>query len=254
VPEEPLSEERWAFERSMREREMALEERRLENEIQSGGKREGWGNPLVVAVFAAAVAAAGNAVVTYVQGVQDRQLEAFQAQQTNALEERRAEFARIQQMLETGDPDTGAANLQFLMDVGLISDPVLQAGLRDYLTNRTPGSGVSLHPLAAQVAHFSLSPEMPLVIAKFGLMPEQVAVLSEVQLRLSLNGRCPNLSGHPLQVAIPQALSCIGGLIDATPEEVLSAVRLQPELFLSWIQTGALPQDLRDLIGLVREQ
>jgi hypothetical protein len=66
---------KWEAERTFREREISIKER--EQEIKGAEltlKREEyavfhWRNPLVAAIFAAAVAASGNAVVAFTNGV-----------------------------------------------------------------------------------------------------------------------------------------------------------------------------------------
>lgn len=85
--------------------------------------------------MAATVAAIGNAAVTVVNGILQRQLEDEKSEQTRILE-----------MIKTGDPDKAANNLEFLLKAGLISDPARQAKLREFLATREPGSGPTLPP------------------------------------------------------------------------------------------------------------
>jgi V8-like Glu-specific endopeptidase len=101
------------------------------------GAASSFANPLVVAILAAAVAAAGNAMVALVNG-----------QQTRRVEEVRAEASRILEMIKTGDPDTAAENLRFLAESGLISDPERREAIQTFLAARSPGQGPAL-PTAA---------------------------------------------------------------------------------------------------------
>lgn len=89
-----------------------------------------WRSPLVVAIFAAAVAAAGNAVIAYLNG--NAQL---------GLEERKAEQTRILEMIKTSDPEKATNNLKFLLESGLIADELRAAKLREYLSKRPASSG-----------------------------------------------------------------------------------------------------------------
>jgi len=97
--------EKWQSEIEMRER---------------GQARSRWTDPLVVAIFAAAFAALGNAVVAVVNGRLQRELEASKRDAELALEESKAESVRILEMIKTGDTETAAKNLTFLLDTRLI--------------------------------------------------------------------------------------------------------------------------------------
>jgi hypothetical protein len=238
VPEEPLSEERWAFERSMREREMALAERRLEHEMFAGGKREGWANPLVVAVLAAAVAAGGNAVVSYVEGEQSRELEALQAKETRALEETRAEYARIQAMLETNDPDTAAENLRFLVEIGLVSNEEMRARLANFLEKRAPGEG----PVLARSSTDENERSGREVLA--------VALEPLISMKLAFSGLCDSVSPETI-LAQEDALNvCLMRFLAANASEVQEVKRKAPDALLEWIDAAALPPDWRLRAGL----
>jgi V8-like Glu-specific endopeptidase len=135
----PSDREKWETDKTFREREIAVKEREQANrEAELDLKRKeqassGWRNPLVVAIIAATLAAVGNAVVSVVNGNLQRRLENEKSEQTRILE-----------MIKTGDPDKAATNLEFLLEAGLISDSELQAKLREFLTQRKPGSGPTL--------------------------------------------------------------------------------------------------------------
>lgn len=123
-----------------REREIALKEREQksrESEIELKRRDHDtskWRNPLIVAVFAAIVAAVGNAFVAYQNSNQQR-----------ILEREKAEQARILEVIKTGnDPDKAADNLKFLLDSGLIANELQKGKLEQFLANREPGTGPSL--------------------------------------------------------------------------------------------------------------
>jgi hypothetical protein len=124
--------ERLAADQRFREREIELRQAELEIKRRDQAQSR-WRNPLVVAILAAAVAAAGNAIVASVNGSAQR-----------VLEEGRAESARILEMIKTGDPEAAARNLQFLVDTGLIVDPDRLRKLTAFLETREAGSGPAL--------------------------------------------------------------------------------------------------------------
>ncbi|MGF6765976.1 hypothetical protein P3T24_006317 [Paraburkholderia sp. GAS33] len=128
------------IERGFREREVVVkenEQRMHEAELDLRKKEHSasrWANPLVVGVWVAAVAAGGNVYVAYENGATQRQLESDKAEQ-----------ARILKVIETGNPQKAAENLQFLLDTGLISDPATRTRLITYLKQPRPaGSGPAL--------------------------------------------------------------------------------------------------------------
>jgi Trypsin-like peptidase domain len=130
---------KWEVEVGFREREVRVLEREQttkEKDIELKEKefrQPGWKNPLVVAILAATVAAAGNAAVAFLNGIQQRN-----------LERERAEEARILEVLKTGDPDKAAENLTFLLDAGLISNDQTRRQLSQFIEKREPGTGPAL--------------------------------------------------------------------------------------------------------------
>jgi hypothetical protein len=127
-------------ERDFREREVSVkekEQRIAEFELKLKEREQAassWRNPLVVAILAAAIAAAGNAGISVYNGRSQRQLESQKADQ-----------ARVLEMLRTnGDKELAAGNLQFLLDAGLIADADFQRSLRTFLSTRKHGSGPTL--------------------------------------------------------------------------------------------------------------
>jgi hypothetical protein len=151
MAEEPtLEREQWLADLEIRRREIAIRERDQANRDAELTLKElehraaAWRNPLTVAIFAAAVAAACNAVVALVNGSLQRDLDEKRQSSEIALERSKAESTRILEMIKTGDRDQAAGNLEFLLQSGLIADKQLSARLDNYLRTRKPGSGPSL--------------------------------------------------------------------------------------------------------------
>lgn len=170
-----------AFEREKWRAELQLRKRELDAKLEEQ-QRARWTNPLVLAVFAAALAAGGNAVVALINGSSQRTLEEtrsnaqleleerksnaqlalelkkYEGQQ--AIEEAKAEAARILEMIKTDDPEKAAVNLDFLLKAGLITGKQRQADLRQFLKDRQPGQGPSLP---------SASPRIPSGLPNYNL-------------------------------------------------------------------------------------
>ena len=143
--------EKWEQERAYKERELLLREREYElkaRETQLKEKEQkdsGWKRPLVVAIIAAAVAALGNAAVALTVGLMQRQ-----------LEEEKAEQQRILEMIKTGNTETAAKNLEFLVKVGLVTNKIQRDKLAEFLKTRQPGEGPAL-PIVGMRESRSLS-------------------------------------------------------------------------------------------------
>jgi hypothetical protein len=101
-------------------------------------------NPLFLALVAATVAAFGNIIVAAWNNRATQDVERQKANDTLRLEERKAEAARILEVIKTNDPDKAAVNLSFLLDAHLIASPDQRRDLEAYLKNRQPGKGVAL--------------------------------------------------------------------------------------------------------------
>jgi len=84
--------------------------------------RNRWSAPLVIAILTAAAAGLGNAAAIVMNGIEQRKLETTKFEQAKAIEETKAEAARIFEVIKTGNAKQAATNLKFLVDVGLISD------------------------------------------------------------------------------------------------------------------------------------
>jgi hypothetical protein len=123
-------------EQDTRDADLAL--RRTEQE------RSRWANPLTVAVSAAGLAALGSAVVAWWNGRLQRVIEAERAGEQQRLESYRAESDRILETIKTGNSESAAENLSFLLKTGLIETPTLVNRLRDFLQSRQPGKGPAL--------------------------------------------------------------------------------------------------------------
>lgn len=139
-----LERQKWATESRLREREVDIkfaEQRAREADLElkrQEQSRAGWSNPLVVAILAAAIAAAGNAIVSVVNGVQERE-----------IEDRKSEQARILEMIKTGNTEKAAANLEFLLTSGLIDNAERAQKIRSFLAKRAAGSGPVLPSVSA---------------------------------------------------------------------------------------------------------
>jgi hypothetical protein len=109
-----LDQKKWLAEHELRCKEVGLKSKEI--------NRSRWTNPLVIGVFAAAVAAVGNAGVTLISSYQQVSLERERATLTQKLnfdqsqamlnlEQAKSEGARILEVVKTNDPDKAAANL-----------------------------------------------------------------------------------------------------------------------------------------------
>lgn len=116
---------KWRAEYELKLREIALKEKEQQ--------RSKWSNPLVVGIFAAAIAGTFNAAVTFLNGSQEADLAKAKAKETQRAEETRSEADRILEMIKTGDPDSAARNLKFLIDTGLIAEPTRVKQIEAYL-------------------------------------------------------------------------------------------------------------------------
>jgi hypothetical protein len=149
--------EKWQAERDLRDREIALKAREQSTKEDDLAlrkmelNRERWRSPLVLAILAAAIAAAGNSVVAYLNGYQGR-----------TLGDSRAESARILEIVKTGDPDKAAANLDFLDKIGLITNPETLTNLHSYLAKRSPGQGIALPPNTQQPTNSPVRAPLPI--------------------------------------------------------------------------------------------
>ena len=88
--------EKWLGEHELRKREIEIKEREQ--------SRSRWSSPVVLAVLAAALAGLGNAAATWLNGIEQRKLEAERAAQARMIEETKAEAARIFEIIKPVTP------------------------------------------------------------------------------------------------------------------------------------------------------
>ena len=149
--------EKWQNELDLRKRELALKEKEQATPA--------WRSPLTIAIIAAAVAAAGNAGVAWLNGSLQRDLESNKRDAEIRLERSKAESDRILEMIRTDDTEKAAGNLDFLLRAGLVTDPEVTARLRAFLAQRSPGSGPSL-PASSPRIEFQQSDLLPASLQK----------------------------------------------------------------------------------------
>jgi hypothetical protein len=191
---------KWSAEKIFREREIAVLEREQaakERDLDlkaAQAKSDKWRNPIMIAIFAGAIAAMGNSAVSFFNSEQERQLEAQKAEQTRILE-----------MIKTGDPDKAAQNLEFLVNAGLIDDTGRKEKLQKYLSERKPGAGPSLasasvldNPISCPI-NWSVKTEVP------GDKTDRTLL----SLNIGLNTVDPKKFGQapPLEAAVADSLS-----------------------------------------------
>jgi hypothetical protein len=138
---------KWADEARLRQQEIDLKSKEIELKAkeqentnsqllfsQKEAIRNRWATPLVVAVFAAAVVAGGNATVALLNGSAQRYTEQIKDDQALILESIKA----------NSDPDKAAENLQFLVETALISNPERRREIDTFLKTRKQGEGPAL--------------------------------------------------------------------------------------------------------------
>lgn len=131
--------EKWRDEVRLREKQIDIErrdQRDRHGEVRlrmRAEERSRWTNPIVLAVFAAAVAAAGNAGVAWLNGYE-----------ANRATVTKGEADRILEAIKTSNPDNAATNLGFLLDAGLIENAETKTPIENYLKHRKKGEGVAL--------------------------------------------------------------------------------------------------------------
>jgi hypothetical protein len=139
----PTEREKWEADQRVRQEELALKRRELELR-ESDARRARWWNPLVLAVFTAALAGIGNIVANFYSSSQQRIADAEKATQTEKLESEKAEATLILEVVKTGNPDRAAENLKFLVDTKLITSPARRNDIVAYIKQRKEGQGVAI--------------------------------------------------------------------------------------------------------------
>lgn len=138
----------------LRERELKAREKELglkKNESQ----RSRWSNPLVLALLAATVAGLGNLAVAWLNSLELQRIEAG-----------KAEASRILEVIKVANAEISAENLKFLVEAGLISDP-LKKQIANFLAERKPGQGPSSAAGATKCAELKSSSDFHPVSVTF---------------------------------------------------------------------------------------
>lgn len=138
-----LDRDKFDADQRLKEQELRFKDRELSvRELES--RRARWTNPLVLAVLGAALAALGNIAVSFYSGYQQRQIEKLKNDETQLLEQGKAEAALVLEVVKTADPDKAATNLKFLADVKLLTKSETREAVLAYVKSRPAGSGISL--------------------------------------------------------------------------------------------------------------
>ena len=180
--------EKWEVENAFRERELKVKEGELVLK-RAEQARSGWRSPLVVAILAAALAAAGNVLVAIVNGYLQRN-----------LEDKTSEDFRILEMIKTQNPDQNTANLKWLLQANLISDPKRRTDLQALVDKTAPGTGPALtsgptgaddvinnvRALDEQIAKVSNSQNPTVKLWRDGLHPNKVSLEPNDQQLIAL--------------------------------------------------------------------
>jgi hypothetical protein len=169
--------EKWGVESAFRERELKVKEGELALK-RAEEARSGWRSPLVVAILAAALAAAGNILAVVVNGYLQRD-----------LEDKTSEDFRILEMIKTQNPDQNTANLKWLLKANLISDPKRRSDLQALVDKTPPGTGPAtsgptgaddviknVRALDEQIAKVSNSQNPTVKLWRDGLHPNKVSL------------------------------------------------------------------------------
>ncbi|WBL78855.1 peptidoglycan-binding protein [Bradyrhizobium xenonodulans] len=199
----------------LRERELGIREREQQSrEAEIALKeqefaRSRWSSPLVLAVIGAAIAGVFNGGVAWWNSREQQQLEGDRAkrnleseqqkdERNAALEARKAEAARILEMIKTNDQEAAANNLKFLVEAGLVSDQSGQLGR--YLAKRKPGEGPVL-PLAGS-KELRFSPQLGMVsgtgVYRMGDTALEIASVQTYLLKAGFYKGLPDGSFGPL--------------------------------------------------------
>jgi len=193
-----LERDKWSSELKLRQSE--LEHKRQEL------RHRRWTHPLALGLFAAAFGLIGNAVVAFLDGYFERETASVQAQAARDLSERESEFARelerqeaqsarVLETIRTGDPDTAAENLEFMLAIGLYDDEdgLLQA----FLDQRQVGEGPALpasdgSPIGRTVFR---GEEVRFIRDPSAAFPELVEFLDDWEARNIVEVYVPQLDG-----------------------------------------------------------
>jgi hypothetical protein len=175
-----IDDQRWREELDLKKRDLALREREVDHKIEEGRKASRWGwlaSAQGLAFIAAAIAFASNALVAYINGKSQRELEEF-----------KAESALIFEAIKTNDPDKAAVNLKFMAETGQIAGE-RAAKIGRYLDERKPGQGASLQFANAGSSEPGLDPRMcrlPLQVPSSEIL-RAVSKVSDPAVRITIS-------------------------------------------------------------------
>jgi hypothetical protein len=159
--------QKWQAESANRDRDISLRGQELKlrkEEIVLRGEeshRARWANPLLLAILGATVAGIANVGVNALNNRYQLSLESQKSEATIALERSKAEATRILEMIKTGDWKKGSENLRFLVESGLISDPLLAEKITTFVRDNKSGPGPSLPPSVSSSVPPSISIATP---------------------------------------------------------------------------------------------
>jgi N-acetylmuramoyl-L-alanine amidase len=170
-PRLALEREKWETERNLRERELALRE---------ADRPSPWRSPLTIAIVAAAMAGTGNAVVSRINGSAQLKLQQVQGQAGADLERIKAEQNLIIEAIKTGgDVDKAAANLEFLVNAGLVADAARARQIRHYLAvNRLKPDRLPSLPSVGQTQPPAPRRAAPVPVSAPASVPVAIATMS----------------------------------------------------------------------------
>jgi len=136
--------EKWIKECQFRDREIDIKNRELDLKVREE-RRSRWLNPLVIAIFSAAVVGLLNIAQNWLTASEQLNLETQKTKWARESDDIKAESDRILEVIKTNnDPDKAAANLEFLVKAGLIANPSIRESIETYIQKRKPGQGVAL--------------------------------------------------------------------------------------------------------------
>ncbi|MFZ3326658.1 MAG: hypothetical protein WA231_12510 [Methylocella sp.] len=136
--------QKWDDEVRLRNREFEIRDREAQAAIRAQET-----NPLVLALLSATLAGVGNLAVAWKTGADQLALAKDKNTEEKAIEETKAESARILVVVKASDPDRAAQNLTFLLDSWLITTQDRRDKLAAYLAKRKGGQGVSIQEASA---------------------------------------------------------------------------------------------------------
>ena len=103
-------------------------------------------NPVVVAAFFTVLGALLTASMSYLAGLQQSYVDTLKTAAVANFDKSKYDSSLIWHAIRTGNADQAATNLQFLLDLNLISDPQTRQHLEAYLKTRRPGAGAWVPP------------------------------------------------------------------------------------------------------------